>query len=256
MAYAKARGLTEMLEALRSNALGLLTATGEFDEALTLIAEMVPVLEASGDVSDLSAVRASQAEVLAMRGRADETVAWLDWLEASGRAGSAADVGALGCAASARLALGQPAAAIALLSELESVPGARADAGYFVSLPMMVRTAVVAGDPELAERLVTGFERPCPYAEHALVAANAALTEARGDLRAAADAYADAADRWDRFAVVPERAFALLGQGRCLLGLSRHTEAAAVLQHARDIFELLGAAPALAETNVLLASPA
>ena len=72
---------------------------------------------------------------------------------------------------------------------------------------------------------MSGLEPRTPYAEHALVAANAALTEARGDLQAAADAYADAADRWERFGVVPEQAFALLGQGRCLLGLSRPTEA-------------------------------
>ena len=96
------------------------------------------------------------------------------------------------------------------------------------------------------------LEPRTPYAEHALVAANAALTEARGDLQAAADAYADAADRWERFGVVPEQAFALLGQGRCLLGLSRPTEAAPVLQHAREIFERLQAAPALAETDALL----
>jgi hypothetical protein len=47
-----------------------------------------------------------------------------------------------------------------------------------------------------------------------------------------------------------------LGQGRCLLRLSRPTEAAPLLQHAREIFEGLNAAPALAETDVLLASAA
>src|SRR5207342_3570779 len=57
------------------------------------------------------------------------------------------------------------------------------------------------------------------------------------DLEADADAYADAADRWERFGVVPEQAFALLGQGRCLLRLSRPTEAASVLQRAHEIFE-------------------
>ena len=72
------------------------------------------------------------------------------------------------------------------------------------------------------------------------------------DLQAAADAYADAADRWERFGVVPEQAYALLGQGRCLLGLSRPTEASPVLHHAREIFERLRAAPALAETDELL----
>ena len=83
-------------------------------------------------------------------------------------------------------------------------------------LPAMVRTALGIGELALAERLVGGYKPRYPYAEHALVAANAALTEARGDLQTAADAYADAADRWERFGVVPEQAFALLGQGRCL----------------------------------------
>ena len=41
-------------------------------------------------------------------------------------------------------------------------------------------------------------------------------------------------------------------QGRCLVGLSRPTEAAPVLQHAREIFVRLQAARALAETDALL----
>jgi hypothetical protein len=95
-------------------------------------------------------------------------------------------------------------------------------------------------------------ETRTPYAKHALLAAEATMSEAHGDLQAAAEAHADAADRWDRFGVVPEQAFALLGQGRCLIGLSRPTEAATVLQHARGIFTRLQAAPALAETDALL----
>ena len=107
-------------------------------------------------------------------------------------------------------------------------------------------------DTALAERLVSGLEPRYPYSEHTLVAANASLTEAHGHLQAAAEGYADAADRWERFGMVPEHAFALLGHGRCLLGLSRPTEAAPVLGHARAIFERLGATPALAETDALL----
>ena len=116
----------------------------------------------------------------------------------------------------------------------------------------MVRTALGIGDRELAERLVYGFEPRYPYAEHALVAAKAALVEARGDLQAAADAYADAADRWEPSGVVPEQGFALLGQGRCLVGLARPTEAGPVLRKAHEVFERLGAAPALGETDALL----
>jgi hypothetical protein len=61
-----------------------------------------------------------------------------------------------------------------------------------------------------------------------------------------------AAVRWKRFGVVPEQAFALLGEGRCLVALDRPTEAAAPLRRAREIFGSLGATPALAETNALL----
>ena len=116
----------------------------------------------------------------------------------------------------------------------------------------MVRTALALGDRELAERLAAGVEPPLPYADHAGVAVNAALAEARGDLQAAADGYADAADRWQRFGVVPEQAFALLGQGRCLIALGRTVRATPVLQQAREIFAGLKAAPALVETDTLL----
>nr|MBA2559510.1 hypothetical protein [Propionibacteriales bacterium] len=92
-----------------------------------------------------------------------------------------------------------------------------------------------------------------PYAEHALVAMDAALAEARGQSQTAADAYADAAIRWEGFGVLPEQGFALLGQGRCLLELSRRVESAEVLQRAREIFTRCGMGPALEETDALLA---
>ena len=253
IAYAEPRGLTEMLEVLRSNTLDQLVDTGELDEALTLAAELAERFEASGDVVGLDLVRSNQVEILDLRGRASEIADRLDWLEASVREMGSVDVAvSLAAVASARLALGQGSAAAALLTALEAYPNSRVSGNYPAVLPTMVRTALGIGDRDLAERLVAGFDPPHPYAEHALVAANAALTEARGDLQAAAVAYADAAERWEQFGVVPEQAFALLGQGRCLLGLARPTEAAPVLQHAREIFERLKAAPALADTDALL----
>ena len=50
-----------------------------------------------------------------------------------------------------------------------------------------------------------------------------------------------------------EEAHALLGQGRCLLTLSRPAEAREPLRAARDIFASLGASPVLADANRLLA---
>ncbi len=116
----------------------------------------------------------------------------------------------------------------------------------------MVRTALAIDNPELAKRLVASVEPRHPYGQHALVTANAAVAEAVGDLDAAANGYADAAERWQSFGVVPEQAFALLGQGRCLVAIGRTAEASPVLNQAREIFQALQAAPALAETDLLL----
>ena len=199
------------------------------------------------------AVRCAEARILTLRGQAAQAAGWLDWLESTAReTGSVIfTVVGLGTAALARAGLGQNDAAATLLAQVEATPGAH-DLNYYSLLPSMVRTALRIGDQQLAEQLAGRVEPRYPIAEHALVAANAALAEARGDLQAAAHAYADAADRWQNFGFVPEQAFALLGQGRCLTALGRITEASPVLQQAREIFQTLQAAPALAETDQLL----
>ena len=85
----------------------------------------------------------------------------------------------------------------------------------------LVRASLELGELGLAESMVGGFHARNPYAHHAAVASNAAILEARGDLAAAIAAYGDAADRWASFEVVPELAFALLGQGRSLVAGGR-----------------------------------
>jgi hypothetical protein len=255
IAFARARGLTERVDITTQSALDALVDTGGHDEVLEVVADMAERLEASGNVVDLAGLRANQARIVALRGQ-DGKMAGLEWLESATRASEDPHlvVCGVGSSALARAVLGQDKVTAALLTEIEEYPRARETGYYAALLPAMVRTALVIGEPALAERLVSGVEPRTPYAVRALVAANASLSEARGDLQAAADAYADAADRWERFGVVPEQAFALLGEGRCLLELSRPTEAAPILQHAREIFARLQAAPALAETDALLAS--
>ena len=218
-------------------ALDDLVDTGEHEEALTLASEMVPRLEASADVWDLIGVRDVQARILALRGESAQVAEMLDWLESSAR-----ETGdplfvllSLSTAAAVHAALGQRETAAALLREVEAVPGARGNPHYPTRLVEMVRTALGIGESDLAERMVGDYEPRTPYGEHALVAANAALAEARGDLQAAADAYADAAARWERFGVVPEQAFAYLGEGRCRLALDRPAEAALALRRAGTI---------------------
>ncbi len=251
--FAQARGLTEMVDHLTASMLDTLFDAGEHEEALEVAAGIIERLEATREVWALIGIRAVQVRIFALRGQGGEGLVWLDELESTAKELEFAEaiVFALGSAALVRSGLGQQDAAVALLSAIDAFPGARATVYYGAFLPAMVRITLGV-DPALAERLVNGVERLSPYAEYALVAAEAGLAEARGDLEAAADAYADAADRWERFGVVPEQAFALLGQGRCLLGLGRPTEAAPVMEQAREIFERLRAAPALAETDALL----
>ena len=115
----------------------------------------------------------------------------------------------------------------------------------------MLRTALAAGDPDLAKRLADGLEPRYPLREHALCAARAQLAEHAGDHADAATLYAEAAARWQEFGNVPERAYALLGQGRCLVALGR-ARRRAPLREARELFSSMGYHPALAETEALL----
>jgi class 3 adenylate cyclase/tetratricopeptide (TPR) repeat protein len=253
IAFAKARGLAEMVDFITTSTLGPLIDSGELDDALAVAAGLAERLE-DEDVMDLIGVRATKARILALRGHAAQAAGSLKWIESRSRGTRSAELSVIGLASSAlaRLGIGQDDRAAELLAEVEATAGASETQYYAVFLPAMVRIALAVGDQELAERLVGGLEPRYPYAKHAHVAASAALAEARGNAAAALAAYADDATRWERFGVVIEQAFALLGQGRCLLGLGRPTEAAPVLRHAREILERLGASPAMAVTNELL----
>ena len=142
--------------------------------------------------------------------------------------------------------------AAAFMDELATAPHLREQPNFTQYAPSLVRAAISMGDRALAERLAVGIDAIAPYPAHAAVATNASLIEMRGDLQGAAEAYGDAARRWAGFGVVSEQAFALLGQGRSLLGMGRSVEASSVLRESRAIFERLGAAPALAEADELL----
>ena len=203
---------------------------------------------------DLTTIRSIQTRILTLRGQANQVAGWLDWLESTTREAAVTDysIANLGASALARAELGQGESAATLLSEVASAHSARSSSYYACYLPAMVRTAVSIGSHQLAERLAADVEPRYAIAEHALTTTTAALCETHGRLEAAADGYADAAQRWQTFGVVPEQAFALLGQGRCLLALGQHTEATQALQQARAIFQTLQAAPAFSETDQLL----
>jgi hypothetical protein len=127
----------------------------------------------------------------------------------------------------------------------------RDDPTYARYLPELVRCALGLSDLALARRLLDGVEARTPLQGHALCAARAAIAEAAGDLGEATSRYAEAAARWREFGNVPERASALLGQGRGLVALGRH-DAEEPLRDARELFRSMGYRPAFAECDALL----
>jgi hypothetical protein len=210
-------------------------------------------VEASGGTWVLMWVRALELATHLARGEAEGASGIADWLVEAARTNATTDttVEVLAAVAAARLAAVAPDQARALLAEIEQTPGARDAPYYSRRLGAMLRTALAAGDPDLAERLADGLEPRYPVREHALCAARAQLAEHAGNHVDAATLYAEAAARWQRFGNVPERAYALLGQGRCLLTLG-DPAAEQPLREAAELFGSMGYRPALAETNALL----
>jgi hypothetical protein len=252
LAFCEPRGLVGDAAFLEADCPGLLVELGRPDEALERARRLGPALEAGGATHVLMWVRALELATGLACGEPEPSGS-ADWLVETARTAAGADVAveALAAAAAARLAAGLPEQARALLAELEQVRGARETTYYARQLPAMLRTALAAGDAELAQRLVDGLEPRYPSREHALYAARAQLAEHAGALDDAAALYAEAAGRWQEFGNVRERAYALLGEGRCLVALGRNG-AEEPLREARELFAAMGYEPALAETEALL----
>ena len=252
VAFSDRRGVTEARRHLAAESLLYLAASGRPAEALAEAASLRAELEASGAVA-LIYVLSAQLLLHAERGDPELGSPDAERLSASARETTELQLISVGLPAAARmlLARGRPAEAARLLAELEHTPDIRRDPNYAASLPALVRCALGVGDAVLAARLAAGVESLAPLHEHALRAASAQLAETRNEHAEAAGLYADAAGRWREFGDVPERAYALLGQGRCLQVL-RDPAAGESLHEARALFGSLGYGPALAETEALL----
>jgi hypothetical protein len=248
IAFSQERGLIELVVLLGAYIPGLLIELGRVDEAL----ERARTLTAQYDLLrtvHLGGVEVRAAELLAralrgetaLRSRAEE-------LLVLGKAMANADLApyTLTSVATA-LVVDAPGRVEAVLADLEGIEGASGSPYFARFLPQMVRTALAVGQRNQAERLLGSLTTKYPLTEHSLCAARAALGEDARDPVAAASLYAEAASRWAEFGNVPERAFALLGHGRC-------ARAAESLREARELFASMGFAPALAEVDALLAT--
>jgi tetratricopeptide (TPR) repeat protein len=253
--FCERRGIAEYALGIAAMSTTFLADLGRPEQALAEAVPLAERFEAAGDITSTEP-RSIQLRLLAERG-AHEHAPAVDQLLATAREAGQPQMYALAFSAAARvlLAQGHRERASALLVELEQVVGIRADAYYASVLPGLVRTAVALRQPELATRLMEGVEPRTPLFEHALSAGRAQLAEAAGERGQAAKLYAEAAERWHDFGNVPERAYALLDQGRCMAILGK-PEAEEPLRLAREHFAFLGYKPALAEIDGVLGPPA
>ena len=247
--FCERRGITEVTLHMRGGSLSLLAELGQTEQALAEAGPLADRLQTAGDIDHVT-TRALQLRLLAERGTPQHAPAPDELVTAARDMGLAGFIAvAFAAAAQLLLAQRQPEQAQTLLHELDQLTAVRTELGS--ELPSVLRVALALDDATLAERLAAGTEPTTPLREHALASAHAQLAEAAGDHTAAAELYQQAAERWRQFGNVPERAYALLGQGRCLATLGK-PEAEARLREARDLFTTLAYQPALAESRALL----
>jgi tetratricopeptide (TPR) repeat protein len=160
---------------------------------------------------------------------------------------------ALVISAEVALELGDPAAALALVTEFAR--GARTNPEFWrIFLPLAARVVVALGALDVADELMSLAGKEFPRRmELSIESTTAILEEARGEASAAADRYRAAAEGWAAYGFGLEEARTRTGLGRCLFALGRPDEACAELVKAREIIEPLGARPMLAEVDHLLA---
>jgi tetratricopeptide (TPR) repeat protein len=123
-------------------------------------------------------------------------------------------------------------------------------------LPDAARVLAATGRADLLETLLA--DAPAPRnvrTRNALASVQAVAAEAGGDLAGAAASYEACAAAWLAYGSLPERAHALLGEGRCRRALGE-VGADERLREARGVFRSLGASPLAAQVDGLLGDAA
>jgi hypothetical protein len=112
---------------------------------------------------------------------------------------------------------------------------------------MLVRAAIEIGELDSAEAIAAKTPGL------AGLAARAAVAEARSELDCALEMYLEEITHREMRGELPALALSRLGHGRTLAALGRAPEAIRALGRGRELLAALGAVPALAETDALLA---
>ena len=253
IAFCEARGIAEQVLSLRATSLWMLAELGQTMDTIEEAESVAARIQATGD-KDYTETRVLQARLLAECGTprdATDLDAFLTQVRAIGEPSRTARAIVVGV--QSLLVEGRVDQARAMEAELARLAADEGAVIYADLLPTALRAVLDIGDLALAQRLVALVKPDILLAGLGLASSRAQLAEAAGDLLEAIDGYAEAADGWQAFGNVPEQAYARLGQGRCLLALGA-SGAEVPLGQARELFESLGYAPALAATEVLLST--
>ncbi|TMK80941.1 MAG: hypothetical protein E6G47_05125 [Actinobacteria bacterium] len=251
LAFAEARGLWEMASFLRNGILTTLVCSGDWDDALRLGAQVAQEAKDAGAEYEEVFAELDVGYVRVVRGEPGSADAALALLARARPLGDPPLLAhALTEAAIGQLASGDQERAAALVEEAVEVTGGDAIPTRTSELGELVRVAIAAARPDLAERSTEGIEGlPLPRHRHALVSARGAIAEASGHAERALGLFQDAAERWEAFGQPFDRAHALFGAARCLVVLGRGDAAGEPLAAARAIFARLGATPLVAEAD-------
>ena len=228
--------------------------SGQWSKALAEARDLAPRLEAARNLAELGYLRAVQASLAVATGEISEARTLLPILEETGGGHGEPNLRAacLVSAAGVRRAMGGPDAARRLLVRCVELPGLANEFTFDWHVPGAVRHAAALHDPVLAERFAATARPGRPLHRRVAPTVRAVLCELAGDHESACRHFAEAAAQWREFGVPFELALALLGQGRCLLALSRSPAAEAPLGEAFELLEGLGARPDADEARALL----
>ena len=239
MTFSRERGLIGAVMWQRGERLRCLYHAAEWDDALGEAAEVLAWSEARSGGPMAVYARLPLAGIRLHRGDLEGARAEVAALVSAARRSGDPQVlvPGLSMAALVDSAAGDVDRAAEGLLELESITRGQPAWRSFCRVEP-VRIAVATGRLDLGESFLDGAEFASGWDVCARAAAHAMLAEARGDVDDAADAYREAAAQWREYGSVLERAYALLGLGRC--------GSADAAGEADEIFGRLGARPILA----------
>jgi class 3 adenylate cyclase/tetratricopeptide (TPR) repeat protein len=252
MAFAAQRGLTHWTNWLDETRAAMFFLAGELQEVVTAANRTIANLEDGVDLVSHADALVFRTLALAEQGsvRVDDAAQAL--AESRQLGFVEALVSGIAVAARVRAVSDDSGGASKLLGELRTLEGVAGSPNLAMLMPGIVRTALSVGDVETAEHLVAASDAVIPMLAHSLASCTALLSEARRDTQEAAAGFVDAAEGWEAFGCGFEQAYALLGQGRCLVA-GGDPGGDRPLRDARRLFDAMGARPAIAECDALLA---